>query len=321
LEDLIKLNFQNEIMGNFKKIDKFIRDPRQFPYLFLVIYFLAITWANLKYGIYFGLDTIFILFFFAAIIIGRLRTFLRDWIPFVLMFFGYEAMRGIADNLNQSVHIFEMIKADQLLFGQLPTVFLQKHLWHPDSLHWYDILSFFFYLSHFWFVFLSGFIIWLKKREYFKIFSWGFITLSALGFITYLLFPAMPPWDAGEQGYIEKADRLLMDIGRKLNLGEVITIVYRWIDPNEVAAMPSLHAAWAWFTSLFLVYTFGKKLLPVFILPFGLSFSLAYLGEHYGVDILAGIFYAFVVFWLFKKFLEKREDWSLLVLEKNFKKL
>lgn len=50
--------------------------------------------------------------------------------------------------------------------------------------------------------------------------------------------------------------------------------------PNEVAAMPSLHMAWNWFASLFLVLIFGKRLLPIFIMPLGLGFSLVYLGEH-----------------------------------------
>jgi len=285
-------------MEGIRKINNFISNIRNFPYLFLVVYLLAISWANFKYGVALGLDTIFILLFFAAIIVGRLNTFLRDWIPFVLMFFGYEAMRGVADNLNQSVHVFEMIKADIFLFGQIPTIFLQKHLWNPDHLAWYDVFSFFFYLSHFWFIFLVGFIIWLKKREYFKFFSWGFIILCALGFITYLLFPAMAPWDASKHGYISGVDRLLIEIGKKLNLGGVITVVYRWIGPNQVAAVPSLHAAWAWFAVLSLVLFFGKKLAPFFIIPLGLDFSLVYFGEHYVIDILIGILYASFVFWL-----------------------
>lgn len=180
-------------MTIFQKINIFLSDPSRFAYLILGVYLLIITGFIFKSGIVFGLDIVFVLFFFGALFIRRGPSFLKDWFPFLLMFFAYEAMRGIADDLAKSVHIFEMIKTEYFLFGQLPTIFLQTHLWKNNSLSWYDITSFFFYLSHFWFIFLVGFIIWLKKRDYFKAFSWSFLILCGFGFLTYLLFPAMPP--------------------------------------------------------------------------------------------------------------------------------
>lgn len=289
-------------MSISQKVKELIADPQKLTYFFLGVYLLLITYLIFKDGFYLGLDIIFLTLFAGTLIIGKGIIFLKDWIPFVLMFFGYEAMRGIADDLNQQVHISEMIKADRFLFGQLPTVSLQNLLWNSNSLSWYDIIFFFFYLSHFWFIFLIGFIIWARKRKHFKFFSWGFLILCLLGFITYLLFPAMAPWDASRRQYIEGVERLLMEIGKDLKLGGAITILYKWIGPNEVAAMPSLHAAWVWFAFLFLVYFFGKKAFPIFIFPLGLFFTLVYFGEHYVIDILAGLFYASFVFWLMQNF-------------------
>lgn len=293
-------------MAISQKINNFLNNPQNFTYLILGIYFSIITGLIFKSGIVLGLDVVFILFFFAALFIGKWKFFLKDWFPFLLMFFAYEAMRGIADNLAKSVHIWEMIRADHFLFGQLPNVFLQTHLWKDGSLFWYDIAGFFFYLSHFWFVFLVGFIIWLKKRDYFRAFSWSFLILCGFGFITYLLFPAMPPWMASSYGYIGEVERLLLEVGRGLNLGAALTVFYAWIGPNEVAAMPSLHMAWSWFASLFLIHIFGKKLLPIFIMPLGLGFSLVYFAEHYVIDLIVGIFYAFFAFFIGKKFFLKK---------------
>ncbi len=293
-------------MSIFQKINSFLNNPQNFTYSILVIYFLIITVIILKSGFALGLDIIFVLFFFAALFIGKWKFFLKDWFPFLLMFFAYEAMRGIADDLSGSVRIWEMIRADYFLFGQLPTVFLQNNLWREGVISWYDIAGFFFYLSHFWFVFLVAFIIWVKKRAYFRAFAWSFLVLCGLGFITYLLFPAMPPWMASSYGHIDEVDRLFMEIAKGLNLGTFITTTYLLISPNEVAAMPSLHMAWSLFASLFLIQVFGKKLLPIFIIPLGLGFSLVYFAEHYVIDLIAGILYAFLAFMIGKKFfLEK----------------
>ncbi len=290
-------------MKVLRKIKVAWENPYELSYLFLATYLLVATAVIFKFGLYSGLDIIFLIFFIGALIIGKYLVFLRDWLPFLLMFFGYEMMRSVADNLTQSVHTWEMIKADAFLFGQIPTVSLQANLWQPNSLLWYDIAAYFFYISHFWFIFLVGFIIWFKKRSHFKAFSWSFIILNTLGFITYLLFPAMPPWMASNYQYVEGINRLLIDIGNKLHFSGIFTFLYKIISPNEIATMPSMHAAWAWFASLFLVYIFGKKLWPIFIIPVGLGFSLVYLGEHYVIDILLGIIYATLGFWVGKRFL------------------
>jgi membrane-associated phospholipid phosphatase len=65
---------------------------------------------------------------------------------------------------------------------------------------------------------------------------------------------------------------------------------------NPVAAMPSLHAAYPTYIALYGVYIWGKKSLPVFILPAAISLAAVYLGHHYVIDILAGALYAAVAF-------------------------
>ena len=52
---------------------------------------------------------------------GRTRLFLRDWLPFVVIFLAYELMRGIADDAGFPVHVTDVIAAERWLFaGTIP---------------------------------------------------------------------------------------------------------------------------------------------------------------------------------------------------------
>jgi membrane-associated phospholipid phosphatase len=65
---------------------------------------------------------------------------------------------------------------------------------------------------------------------------------------------------------------------------------------NPVAAMPSLHTAYATLAAGF--FWFGKKWWQKALLacyPFAMGFSLLYGGEHYVVDEIAGAAYALAV--------------------------
>ena len=42
-------------------------------------------------------DVVVVCFGFAAVLLGRGKLFLRDWIPFIALFLAYELMRGYAD--------------------------------------------------------------------------------------------------------------------------------------------------------------------------------------------------------------------------------
>ena len=290
--------------------------PQKISYIISILYLMVLTFMLLGARISLGADAIFFIFLLiATLVLQRTKEFLKDWLPFILMFFAYETMRGMIVKVIHHVHIFEPIKIDNFLFGQLPTVFLQKNFWNGETLRWYDYLTFFVYLSHFWAIFVLAFLIWLIKRDKFRLFSWTFLLLCLAGFLTYLLFPQMPPWLASEKGYIEKIDKLINKIAEKIGIGGGITFAYYLINPNPVAAMPSLHAAWALYISLFVFHLFGRwKALLIFLYPLSLGFALIYSGEHYFIDILIGFLYAFFLF-LLVLYLEKKEKRSKVNLE------
>src|SRR5439155_26176220 len=111
-------------------------------------------------------DVLLVALGLAAVVLGRGRLFLRDWIPFIGLFFAYELMRGYADNFGASVHVADVLNAERALFlGHLPTQVLQD-LFHPatgsDPL---AMVATVFYFLHFPLPIAVGFFLWLRRRR------------------------------------------------------------------------------------------------------------------------------------------------------------
>ena len=73
---------------------------------------------------------------------------------------------------------------------------------------------------------------------------------------------------------------------------------------NDVAAMPSLHAAFALLFTLYLWTLVPRYVRPLLALyPLAMALALVYSGEHYAVDCVAGWVYAVAAFasvnWVF----------------------
>ena len=60
--------------------------------------------------------------------------------------------------------------------------------------------------------------------------------------------------------------------------------------------MPSLHAALPMLLALVLVRVWGRWMMPTLLYPLTMSINLVYLGEHWVIDVLAGIALALVAY-------------------------
>src|SRR5919204_5038829 len=71
---------------------------------------------------------------------GWLRSVVLEWLPFAVILWVYDLLRGQADGLLFSTHVRPQIDAEEVLFGgTVPTVWLQDHLWHGAlDVQWYD---------------------------------------------------------------------------------------------------------------------------------------------------------------------------------------
>lgn len=194
-----------------------------------------------------------------------------------------------------------MINFDKAIFRNLPTNSLQSLLNPNGVVHWYDYLGTLVYMSHFIVPMVIGFLFWSKDREYFKSYFLALLLLSYAAFITFIIFPAMPPWMAAQNGFIPEVtkvmDKVFLSFPRPVDLPSV----YKFVGVNLVAAVPSLHAAYPLLTLLFLVRKYKAK--GLLILPYllGVWFSIIYFGEHYVFDIVAGALYAVIIFILVTK--------------------
>ena len=64
------------------------------------------------------------------------------------------------------------------------------------------------------------------------------------------------------------------------------------VNPNNTAAFPSLHAAFPFLSFLVLRRAFGRIGWLAFAYFLLTSFSIVYLGDHYVIDVLAGVAFA-----------------------------
>lgn len=266
-------------------------------------YILAVCIFMLVHRMWFSPDQFIVFAFFGSFIIGRARMFLFDWIPFVLSYFGYEFLRSVVPFVNKNVHILGMIKIDQFIFGYIPAAKFQSLLYNPTSLHWYDYASALVYISHFVTPMLVGFFFWLTDRKTFKEFSIALLILSYAALITFIVFPAMPPWMASDMGYIpEKIPQTLGPIMSHFPIASFsFPTLYQFVASDLVAAVPSLHAAFPLLILFYLVKKYKKA--GLVFLPYvgAVWFAVMYLGEHYFTDILIGAIYAITVFVLIEK--------------------
>lgn len=255
-----------------------------------VIYVLVISLWSMSQGIFPSPELLLVLLASVFVWRARSRAFLADFIPFILLLVCYQALRGFADELAPTdIHVMDLIAWERALFGGIiPAVYLQATLldrWFTPIL---DMLANLFYMSHFLVQILLALIIWHRKRMHYWPFVAGLVGLSYVAFIVYVLFPAAPPWWATLHGYLPDGAVMLTNF--------VLPTVVVFAGPNPVAAMPSLHAAYPTYLALFVVAIWGRRMLPVWILPFGVALSSVYLGHHYVVDLIAGMLFAAVAF-------------------------
>lgn len=227
-----------------------------------------------------------------TLFIKKTRKFLLDWIPFLFIFISYEFLSGFTGSLNFRVHFIESYHFDQFFFHTIPTIQLQNSLYTPGALHWYDYMGVTLYLLHFALIFIFGLILWFKDLFWFRQYIIGLLLLSYGALITYIVFPSSPPWLASQSGYIPKVyhitEAALAHFPNILHL----PALYQNLNPNPIAAIPSLHTAFPFLVLLFSVSFFkwkGFLFLPYFL---AIVFSIVYMGEHYIVDVLIGMIYA-----------------------------
>lgn len=234
----------------------------------------------------------------AADLRGWARGVIFDWLPFFAALLAYDLLRGlVGNNPLFEPHVYPQIDVDEFIFGGIPAVDLQASLYEAGTLHWYDVATWATYLTHFFVVFAIAAVLWRVARPKFIQFRAMVLTLTAAAFVTYALFPAVPPWMASEDGVIGPVTRVVGGVWDELGIGPAAQIWNRGSTfANEVAAIPSLHTA---YPVLFLCFFWSSGMRARILCgayAVAMSFTLVYTGEHYVADVILGWLYAFAAF-------------------------
>jgi PAP2 superfamily len=263
---------------------------------------LALLAQLLTFGLSLTPDRYLLVLLAPALVLGRGRRYLLDFAPFVLLIVLYEECRGIAHILHPSPYYLPQLDAEKWLFdGHVPSNVLQDWLW-TGNLHWYDQALSAVTRIHFIVPPTLAFALWLRRRALFYRFAATLLLLSYAGALTFLIFPAAPPWAAAAHGLVAP---LADPAGTQAATSPLPTDsgpIYQLVDGNPYAAVPSLHGGYSFLVFLFVATLAWRTRFRWWALGLGAlyplvqSFAVVYTGNHYVVDLLIGFAYATAAF-------------------------
>lgn len=231
-----------------------------------------------------------------CVVVPRSRT--RDVLTCTLQMWAYlaayEMPHDDPEALQRRVHIDYPVNVDRIIgLGTPPTLRLQRLLSAPGRIrpaekvlvwsHWV-----WFAVPH-----LAVAYVLVRRRDRFGRAAATTYAVFDLGALVYWLVPTAPPWYAASQGRLEDHDetrvrRMMIEYGEqfwKHRWGPL----YSLLGGNPLAAMPSLHFA----TSVNAAHLLGEVGVVAGAIGWTyaatLGLALVYLGEHYVVDLLAGL--------------------------------
>src|SRR5574341_1736178 len=282
-------------------------------------------------------DHIFLALVVFSFVLGkqRARRFLIDWLPFVLFWIGYDMMRGIADSVRGSIHVVEPYRWELALFGNffsdIPPFLLQQvrdgmaSSWLRKLL---DVLAANFYTAHFALPLLLGWVFWhtTNDRPVFYKFVYTLTVLDVLALVTFMAYPAAPPWYVYHHGFAApeaNANFWALSAGNLVDVDHLLgvkffTTLWDSFNANHFAAIPSLHGAYPIVMAYFAFKKFRWNPWLLSLYPAAVWFSAVYLNHHYVIDLIIGGVYVVVAYLIviklvyplvFARLIEPRTAW------------
>ncbi len=241
------------------------------------------------------------------------RGLVRDWLPLYIVLAVYALLRGYASHVLWGPFWHAQVDFDSFIGGgQPPTVTLQRWLYHPGDLHVWDYLAWLTYMSHFFTSFIVAGVLWKRNHARFRRFVALFVGLTFIGYVTYVLYPALPPWLASQTGHIAHITRIIPVVWNHVGVhGAAALFTGGNRFDNNIAAMPSLHAA---YPMLLLLFFWKRARTPLRIVlvtyVLAMAFTLVYAGEHFVLDEVVGWTYAMVTYFVGSRLLDKWGVWG-----------
>jgi membrane-associated phospholipid phosphatase len=235
-----------------------------------------------------------------ALISERTKKLFLGLLPLALLALTYDAM-GFVQNVGVTasrVHLCDLRALDIRLFGiRSGGELVSLSDWtYAHSIFALDVI---FAIPYATFIYVSialAVYLYVKDYEAMKRFGWTFLAVNLMGFVTYHLYPAAPPWYYHAHG-------CTVDLAARASEGTNLARVDAWLGMSYFAsfygrasdvfgAMPSLHVAYPLLIAVFGYRHFGWALRAVAIGYFLLMCCAAvYLDHHWVLDIVVGMAY------------------------------
>jgi PAP2 superfamily len=260
-----------------------VRQPRMLVVLTLT-YLMVATALMVWRRIVITPDYLFFLLMPIALVSGRLFTWIAQWTPFIGLLLGWEAMRGLAGQSGATVRTGNLGPELWLFHGQLPTLTLQGWLDHGALGQIMNDAATVVYLLHFPAIVAVAMILWLSNGRAFGGYVTAVLLLCLAAFVVFLTLPTAPPWWAAEHGLIQGMDHIF-----PRTLPSQVSPYYQSLNPNDVAADPSLHAALPFLGFMAVRQVSRRWSLVVLTWAAIVWFTVVYLGEHYVLDAVTGV--------------------------------
>jgi len=227
----------------------------------------------------------------------RPRTHKRDVAMYALQMWAFTMVHELPyDNpqrLRARLEIRYPIRADRVIgLGRLPNARLQRGLARLSGV---GVLNRLLTWVHWlWFIepYAALLFILVRHPERFPRAARQLAAVFDLGCAVYFAAPTAPPWWASREGYTgEEVRRIMEEVGKE-TWGSAWPAMYKALGGNPWAAMPSLHFATSLTAAISLAKTGRLAGAVGWAYALTLGFGLVYLGEHYVIDLLAGLLLA-----------------------------
>ncbi len=262
-------------------------DTLTISFSFLLLAVIALFHSSIQSSGYLMIIYGSIIFFQAALSrIGKMNLFLsltRDIIfPVVGVLIIFDSLGLIVHSINPQDIDYLLIRADYMIFGVYPTVYLERFIYPPLT----DMLQVA-YSTYYFLPVILGISLKVKGRTCeFEKTLFLLLLCFYLSYVGYLLFPAVGPRYTIEHLQSIEVDGFLVSktIQDTLNLLEGV----------KRDAFPSGHTGIA-LTVLYLSYKFDRIIFRVLLVPVVLLIiATVYCRYHYVIDVVGGLILFFV---------------------------
>jgi inositol phosphorylceramide synthase catalytic subunit len=262
----------------------------------------------------------FILFFlvYGGPVTFRVKHF---FLPILLTGLIYDSQALYSEKLQYTIHVIEPYLMELKFFGittasgKITPNELFQSFYHP-ILDLIAGLAYIVYLLSFFLV-AGYFYFWASYRgtakrsaQYIYHYSfritWAFLVLNVIGYITYYLYPAAPPWYVSFYGFSDPSLSTPPNPAGSARFDQILGLPifqnFYGQSANVFAAIPSLHVAYP-LLAVFYSFKLGALQMTSLGFYFTITFGAIYLNHHYVIDLVLGSAYALIVPLLLDKFL------------------